>query len=414
MVTISIYLDTRACKKGNPAPLKMAVRQHGQTAFIPTDIKLLPSQWSKSRMEVVNHPYAKYISVMLAKKKLAMEAAVLHLMETGEAYTLTLQQIRDKINEATDLVAKKRADETKTFLFRFERFANLKDKPSTKAVYLNTARKLRQFDPKIASRSFEEINKDYLQDFEAFCSKTEQKNSRNIHLRNIRAVFNDAIDAKITQEYPFRKYSIRPDKVKKKALRTEQIRYLATCKVEKQQEQYRDIFMLMFFLRGINCGDLLQAKTSDILNGRFDYRRNKVGTLFSVKLEPEALEIIKRYKGQKGYLINPLNRYKSYKDYLHHVNDNLKEIGRKTGRYRKVQSPGMFPKLSTNWARHTWSTVASDLDIPKEVISKALGHGIGLSVTDIYIDFDMKKVDDANRKVMDYVLYGKDYRENKD
>ena len=63
-------------------------------------------------------------------------------------------------------------------------------------------------------------------------------------------------------------------------------------------------------------------------------------------------------------------------------------------------------ELTTYWARHTWATIASELDIPKDTIAAALGHG-GNSVTDIYIDFDLKKVDEANRKVLDYVLYGK-------
>jgi len=44
------------------------------------------------------------------------------------------------------------------------------------------------------------------------------------------------------------------------------------------------------------------------------------------------------------------------------------------------------------------------LDIPKETISAALGHEIGSSTTSIYINFDQKKVDDANRKVIDFLL----------
>lgn len=55
------------------------------------------------------------------------------------------------------------------------------------------------------------------------------------------------------------------------------------------------------------------------------------------------------------------------------------------------------------WARHTLATIAASLDIPKETISHALGHGND-TVTDIYIDFDKKKVDEANRKVLDYVF----------
>ena len=35
-----------------------------------------------------------------------------------------------------------------------------------------------------------------------------------------------------------------------------------------------------------------------------------------------------------------------------------------------------------------------------------VGHG-GNTVTDVYIDFDMRKVDVANRRVLDYVFYGR-------
>ena len=66
----------------------------------------------------------------------------------------------------------------------------------------------------------------------------------------------------------------------------------------------------------------------------------------------------------------------------------------------------MIPGLTTYWARHTWATIAASLDIPRDTIAHALGHG-GNTVTDIYIDFDQKKVDDANRRVLDWVLYGK-------
>lgn len=42
----------------------------------------------------------------------------------------------------------------------------------------------------------------------------------------------------------------------------------------------------------------------------------------------------------------------------------------------------------------------------RATIAAALGHG-GNTVTDIYISFDRRKIDEANRRVIDYVLYGK-------
>lgn len=66
----------------------------------------------------------------------------------------------------------------------------------------------------------------------------------------------------------------------------------------------------------------------------------------------------------------------------------------------------VLPGVTTYTARYSWATIAASLDIPKETIARALGHG-GHSVTDIYIDFDQRKVDDANRRVIDWVLYGR-------
>ena len=65
-----------------------------------------------------------------------------------------------------------------------------------------------------------------------------------------------------------------------------------------------------------------------------------------------------------------------------------------------------LPKISMYWARHSWATMAAELDVPKETIAAALGHSSN-TVTEIYIHFDRTKIDRANRKVLDYVLYDK-------
>lgn len=101
------------------------------------------------------------------------------------------------------------------------------------------------------------------------------------------------------------------------------------------------------------------------------------------------------------------DRYRNYRDFAKRLNDNLQLMGEtKTGKQGKKTRKPLFPKITTYWARHSWATVAASLDIPKETIAAALGHG-GNTVTDIYIDFDRKKVDEANRRVIDRVLYGR-------
>ena len=70
-------------------------------------------------------------------------------------------------------------------------------------MFINTLwSRILLFDPEVGKKTFEDIDLQWLTDFEAFCAKTASKNARNIHLRNIRAVFNNAIDFDLTTSYP--------------------------------------------------------------------------------------------------------------------------------------------------------------------------------------------------------------------
>lgn len=410
-MTVSIYFDTRAAKDEQVAPIKFAIRKNGKAAYINIGIKVTAQQWDKKRSEVVNHPNAKRINLIISKKRLEIDSAILKLIEAGESGGLTALQLRDKVQEIIDPQTQQSIREENHFQLRLLRFAEHKTNKGTQGLYAYTLRKLQSFDTKLSQRTFEDISIDYLHKFEAFCAQTEKKNSRNIHLRNIRAVFNDAINSGITTHYPFRKYPLKQEQTRKKALVPEQLKSLLKADCEPYQEQYRDMFMLMFLLRGINAGDLFLASKAQLRNGRLEYRRNKTGTLLTVKIEPEAQVILEKYSGKK-LLLSPMDTYKDYKDFLHHFNKGLKAIGRPTGKKGEILGSGLFPDLSSNWARHTWATIGIRIGIPKEVISRGMGHSFGLRVTDIYIDYDNDLVDDANRKIIDYIFYGKDYRNN--
>lgn len=403
MATISIYLDTRYAG-GNDSPVKAVIRKNKQSAMLPLGIKVKPNHWDDSAKAVKPaHPNARYINTFILGKKYALEAELLKMETTDSLHGMSASEIRDAL--ASVLNPERKPKECKnSFLARYERFMGLKTKFKTIEGYRWTLNKLKEFDPHLAERSFEDITVDYINDFNAHFDCAV--NTKNVSLRYIRAVFRDAIKAKVTTHYPFAEISLKGQKTRKKALSPEKMRELIRFECKETQKEYRDIFVLSFLLRGINIGDLLQATDENIVNGRFEYRRSKVGTPFSIKLEPEALDIIGRYKGRR-YLLCPLDRYKNYRDYLHHMNDGLKNIGKDVGKHGKWIGGGAFPGLSTNWARHTWATTGLNLDIPVEVISRGMGHSGALSVTQIYMDFDMKKVDKANRDIIDYVFYGK-------
>lgn len=404
MATIKFYLDTRSTGLDKPAPLKLSIRLRGKATYIPLDIRLLPEQWDNITQQVVNHPRAAIFNNKIAHRKLDVETEILNLAEAKALRFIRIDELRKAIMEK--LYPEQTVDETKLFISRFRRYTYINIiNARTREIYEATLSRIYAYDKKCERLAFEDIDKAWLTAFDAFLAKTSPSvNARAIHLRNIRAVFNDAIDDNITTFYPFRKFKIRREATAKRSLSVEELRELFSYPVEEHQQKYLDMFKLSFFLLGINIGDM--CKLTSMSKGRIEYKRAKTHRLYSVAVEPEAKEIIDKYRGEK-YLLNPLDAYVDYRQYAKRLNLALQAIGEvEIGKQGRKTIKPLHPKLTTYWARHTWATIAASLDIPKETIAAALGHA-GNTVTDIYIDFDQRKVDEANRRVIDWVLYGK-------
>lgn len=250
---------------------------------------------------------------------------------------------------------------------------------------------------------FKEVNLDFLTKFERYLKRSNKKvNTIRIYLNNIRAVFNHAIDNDIIkiELFPFRKFKVDQEETDYRNLTVVDIKKLMTGPYTLAQKKAVDIWMLSFFLIGINLKDLLYSTKDNIKKGRLIYKRfktrKKVKDKLSVKITPEALHIIERYKGNK-YLLDLLDEddsYTHFKTVTSNINDRLKLAGASHG----------IKKVTTYYARHSWATIASGINIPQETISKALGHTTGNKMTGVYIDYDLAKVDRANEDVISLVI----------
>lgn len=397
-INIKYVQDTRREKKDGGFPIALSIRWNNKTKRIATPYSCKIDNWDVDK-QLYNSKEPNY-----QRKNIHLK----EIISKVERFIIDILESREKISEnrfydnIIYIVKGKEIIEKYYFVEYIEEFASTKTRKTTKEVYEYTKRKIEDFDPKC---TFETIDRSWLNKFERWMIGSGMKtNACAVHMRNIRAVFNYCIDEEYTTLYPFRKFKIKKEETRKRSLTVEQLRTLRDYPCEEYQVRYRDIFMLMFYMIGINAIDLFHAKESDVVDCRLEYKRSKTGKLYSVLIQPEAQAIIDKYKGKK-YLLNVLDEYKNYKDFLHRMGDALKDIGpmeRKGLGGKKIRHP-LFKDISSYWARHTWATIAASLDIPKEVISAGLGHEIGSSITSIYIDFNIKKVDDANRAVIDYV-----------
>lgn len=399
MASVKLTLDTRIARKDGTYPLKLSLSHKG-FAFISTGIYLLKDQFLNG--EIVNRKGYKSLNTTAQSMLFSAQKTILDYKLSGKLKEITISQLKNAINIQ---IGSYQEEEDSPYLFKdhIEKFIDSKTKKSTKDVYQYTLNKVAEFAD-IETLTFEDINLSWLKAFEIFMTPTCDTNSRSIHFRNIRAVFNDAINEDLISQslYPFRKFKIKKQTTQKRSLTKDQLITLRDYPCEPHREKYRDLFMLMFYLIGVNAVDILHAKKESIVDNRFVYRREKTNRLYSIELLPEAKEIIERYPGD-NYLLCFMDTYTNHKDFLHRMNDNLKEIGpvlinEKGERIRKP----LFPYLTTYYTRHSWATIASKLDIPKDTIRAALGHGNN-TVTDIYIDFDMTKVDKANQKISKYL-----------
>lgn len=402
MATTKLYLDTRATKHGELAPLKLAITKKGKTALLPLHIKISPSQWDKKIGRVKDNQNKAAMNSYIQTQKQKVDSLLLQMTANGELAKKTAVQIKNLIIERLD----PNAEDKNLFLARFKNYTSTRTKQRTREIYEETLKRIVQYDNKAGQLSFEQITKDWLTKFDSFLTQFEpSQNTRSIHFRNIRAVFNDAIDNDITTHYPFRKFMVRPVQTAKRAYSVERLRELFNYPVLPHEQKYVDMFKLIFYLIGINVIDLCNLTKID--NGRVIYQRSKTSRLYNIKVEPEAMEIIERYKGTKK-LLNIADRFKDAHTYMSTINRALKQIGPRThitkNGKKTIIYNSAFPDLSTYVARHTWATIAYELEIPNETIAAALGHSFGNRTTAIYINNDLRKVDEANRKVIDYVL----------
>lgn len=378
---------------------------YGRNMRLSTGISVPLREWDENT-QLCTGKSARILNNALGNMLSRVNTRMLDLRDSGKLTKLDNSQLKKLLQDMNLDADNVISDCAPTLGSVFEKIISLKNKRNAE-MFSNTLKKLSDFrDP--YKVSFEDVTKMWLNEFNASMSGLSV-NTRAINMRNLRHVFNCAIDEGITNNYPFRRFCIQTEETPMRVLPIETLRYYRTALgLTKYETEHRDMFMLIFYLIGINIVDLSRLTRDSIVNGRIEYRRAKTGKLYSIKIEPEAQEILDKYRG-KAHLLRAFDRYANYKDYAQHINAAMAGIGPlvENERNKRNGSAVMTPlekKVTTYWARYSWATYAAELDIPKDTISEALGHAYGAKVTGVYIKYNRDKVDEANRKVIDYLL----------
>ena len=155
----------------------------------------------------------------------------------------------------------------------------------------------------------------------------------------------------------------------------------------------KDCFIMSFCLMGMNSADLYNCSIMEdevityYRTKTKDRRHDKAKMM--VKVLPIIRPIMKKYKDKTGNrLFNFYHYYSTSDGFNKAINIGLKQIGEVLD----------IEDLKYYAARHSWATIAvNQVRIDKYTVHSALNHlDETMRVTDIYIERDFKRENDAN------------------
>lgn len=259
---------------------------------------------------------------------------------------------------------------------------------------------------------------DWINDQPALGARKKGSRAAALYIAQMKAVYNKAKlefndeDAGIVRMpfNPFSKVKVKEDVPEKRSVTIEQLKAIMALPDRKETQpnhmcRYnlaKNVFILSFFLMGMNAADLYNCPQQD--GERITYERTKTRTRradhakISILIPEEAKHLVERFRGRCSHFFSFASFYSTVNALNAALNKGLKEVGAEIG----------VPDLQFYAARHTWATIAyNDAKVDKGVVSDALNHvDERMSVTDRYIRKDWSRIDEANRKVIDFVLHG--------
>ena len=403
MAKVSIILDKRRANEQGKYPLCLRITHNNTNTTIGVDVRVYESAFTGNPESPTTRSFAnsKQINSFVKELYYTYINAINELDKSGKLRAMSAFDIRQYVEN------QKEYHTEYTFTSVLQEYMQNSRAEKTKGTFDYTVQKLTQFSGK-EKIFFEEINYKFLTDFDRWM---ENNNiglaSRGIVFRNIRTIYNYAInnDWVNASLYPFRKFKIRQSNKEKVYLKEDKMQELMKLDLSDEQQKglamARDFFLLSFYFCGINPIDLFNLPKQ---NDRITFVRTKVQfhepQPIHIGIQPEAQTIIDRYPSDT-HLIGLADKYVSFESCYHFLKHRLKKLGEMIG----------CPEITFYWARYSWATYASKIDVSDSTISKALGHAVSSLAEKKYISFDWNKVDKANRRVIDYIIYKEYERE---
>ena len=397
MSTVKVKLRPSTVKD-RPGTIIYVVTHRRTVRQITTGYKVFPHEWDEKHSKPIsadNNSRTDIISLITRKLHSDMErlSAIIERFEN---------QCRNYSSD--DVVEEFRRTGKENTIFNFmesviERLLQLNHSGTAKN-YRAALGSFKQFRNN-GDIPMEAIDHILMEDYQAYLTSTGVvPNSISFYMRILRAVYNRAVEQGLTEDRrPFRTVFTGTEKTLKRAISISDIKRIRDLDLSLNPsiEFARNLFLFLFFCRGMSFIDAAFLKKTDIQNGVLTYRRHKTGQVLHIKIIKPIKELINRYSSNDSPYLLPIvirpncDERKQYETALRRTNNSLKLIADMI----KLPIP-----LTTYVSRHAWATIAKSKNIPVNVISDALGHD-SIATTQIYLaSIDTSTIDRANELII--------------
>jgi integrase len=397
--TVSLFFDTRVEKSSGKYPLKLTVYCKPTKKRYKTKIDMTKDEWIKMKSDNLRDKELKNTKIKInALIKQAQE-----IIDILKPFSF-LGFEKAFYEHAVDLKSLKLSALFESYIEKHKR----KGSVGTAISYKSTINSLEFFQKDL---SLNHITPSLLEDYEQFMiNRGKSLSTIGIYLRQLRAIFNDAIATNIIskESYPFgkNKYRIPVGANIKKALSIDEIKLLLDyCPVNIEEQKALDFWIFSYLCNGMNFCDILRLRPENINGDFIHYIRSKTkntkkGSLQQIKvpINPRAKKIMNKWKSSstKAFYVFPF-----LKEGLTPIQEKyfIQGFIKTTNRHMEVirKELEISQVCNTYSCRHSFATVLKLKNANTEFISESLGHSSILTTAAYLASFEDKtKIEYSN------------------
>lgn len=388
MTTLKLAVVPAKMLKSGKHKIRIAIGHKQETRYLVTRFNIDDLSQFKDG-QVVGIPNASYVNMKLRSILNSYQEA----LDRISTQSYTCAQVVEYLSNIKQGVAPFSSAST-DYIINMEK----EGRKSTAELYRRTCRYFNDFIK--LDVMLDGITPRTIKEFDIYLKNEKNLNpvTRGTHMAHLKAILNQAVrDKKVSYDtHPFEYYEKPEGNIRELDISVDEVKQIRdSTPKEKSLRMARDLFMLSYYLGGINLIDLMQFnfKNRDTIEYIREKSKNtkKGDKKTSFSIPEEAKLIIKEWMGKNGKL-NFGYKY-TYDNFRKFVTKEIKRLAENIG----IESHVVYYSARKSFVQHGF-----ELGISLETLEYCIGQSMKKNRPIFnYVKIMRKHADIAIRKILD-------------